>query len=119
MKVAPFVLRNQASSLYQFFTNGCILYNNYVNNLGMVLISWRYYIVYCFCLVVQADIVVFIFSEIYEEIAQIFGEGISPIEHAADDEILGEVIGKPRATYTEDSGILEPIKRDLIREHYS
>lgn len=117
MEVAPFVSRNQASTLYQFFTNGWILYNNYVNNLGMDLISWRYYIVYCVWLVVQAAIVFFIFPETYgmglEEIAQIFGEDITPIEHAADNEILGEVVEKPSATHTEDAGTQESFKRDL------
>ena len=106
LEVAPFVLRNQASTLYQFFTNGWILYNNYVNNLGMDLISWRYYIVYCVWLVVQAGIVYFIFPETYglglEEIAQSFGEDVTQIEQAADGVILNDDIGKPQVKHTED-----------------
>lgn len=62
MEIVPYALRSKASTLYQMCTNGWILFNNYVNNLGMDAIQWRYYIVFCVWLVIQATIVCFFFS---------------------------------------------------------
>ncbi|KAK6455943.1 major facilitator superfamily domain-containing protein [Scheffersomyces xylosifermentans] len=63
MEVAPFHLRAQASTIYQLSGNNIGFFNNYVNNIAMVAITWRYYIVWCVWLVVQMNIVYWIFPE--------------------------------------------------------
>lgn len=92
MEIVPYALRSKASTLYQMCTNGWILFNNYVNNLGMDAIQWRYYIVFCVWLSIQAMIIYFFFPETFglglEEMAQVFGEDISDMQYAADKAIM-------------------------------
>lgn len=81
MEVCPYHLRAQGATIYQL-TGNCIgFFNNYVNNIAMVAIQWRYYIVWCVWLVVQIAIVYFVFPETrglgLEEVAQVFGEDVS------------------------------------------
>lgn len=105
MEVAPYALRNQAATMYQLCTNGWILFNNYVNNLGMDVIQWRYYIVFCVWLAIQAIIVYCFFPETYslglEEIAQIFGEDVTAMRQAGDNAIMGDDLGKPEVIHVE------------------
>ncbi|KAK6458509.1 general substrate transporter [Scheffersomyces xylosifermentans] len=88
MEVAPFHLRAQASTIYQLSGNIIGFFNNYVNNIAMVAITWRYYIVWCVWLVVQMNIVYWIFPETrglgLEEVAQVFGEDVSAGYSAGD-----------------------------------
>jgi MFS family permease len=92
MEIVPYALRSKASTLYQMCTNGWILFNNYVNNLGMDAIQWRYYIVFCVWLAIQATIVYLFFPETFglglEEMAQVFGEDISDMQYVADKTIV-------------------------------
>lgn len=47
MEVVPYTLRSKAALLYSLTSQGWVLFNNYVNNIAMDAISWRYYIVFC------------------------------------------------------------------------
>lgn len=81
MEVCPFHLRAQGATLYQLSGNVVGFFNNYVNNTAMDKIQWRYYIVWCIWLVVQMNIVYWIFPETkglgLEEVAQVFGEDVT------------------------------------------
>lgn len=94
MEIAPYALQNQAAVIYQLCTNGWILYNNYVNNLGLDSIQWRHYIVYCVLLAVMATTVYFIFPETFglglEEMGQIFGEDVTIMKEAGDNAIIDD-----------------------------
>ena len=86
------------------------LYNNYVNNIAMDSISWKYYIVFCVWVFIQACMVYFFFPETQglglEEVAQIFGEDITDIKMAGDNAVLNNEVNtvykdSPRMSLTE------------------
>lgn len=81
MEVCPFQLRGQGATLYQLSGNVIGFFNNYVNPIAMEAIDWKYYIVWCIWLVVQMNIVYWIFPETkglgLEEVAQVFGEDVT------------------------------------------
>ena len=89
MEIVPYTLRGKAAIVYSLSTQTWVLFNNYVNNLGMDSISWRYYIVFCVWLFVHGCVIFFLFPETkglgLEEIAQIFGEDISDMTLEADN----------------------------------
>lgn len=93
-EVCPFHLRGQGATLYQLAGNIVGLFNNYVNNIAMDAITWRYYIVWCVWLVVQMNIVYWIFPETkglgLEEVAQVFGEDITNGYKAGDKALAYE-----------------------------
>lgn len=78
MEVCPFHLRGQGSTMYQLAGGVTGLFNNYVNNIAMDAIQWKYYIVWCVWLVVQMNIVYWFFPETHglglEEVAMVFGD---------------------------------------------
>lgn len=92
MEIVPYTLRGKAAILYSLATQAWVLFNNYVNNLGMDSISWRYYIVFCVWIFLHGCVVFFLFPETkglgLEEIAQIFGEDISDITIEADNALI-------------------------------
>ncbi|CUM49778.1 unnamed protein product [Debaryomyces tyrocola] len=92
MEVVPYTLRGKAAILYSLSLQVWVLFNNYVNNLGMDSISWRYYIVFCVWLFLHMVVIFFLFPETHglglEEIAQIFGEDISDFTIEADNAII-------------------------------
>ena len=92
MEVVPYTLRGKAAILYSLSTQVWVLFNNYVNNLGLDSISWRYYIVFCVWLFVHMVVIFFLFPETkglgLEEIAQIFGEDITDLTIEADNAII-------------------------------
>lgn len=92
MEVVPYTLRGKAAIVYSLSTQTWVLFNNYVNNLGMDSISWRYYIVFCVWLFLHMVVIYIFFPETnglgLEEIAQIFGEDISDMTIEADNAII-------------------------------
>ena len=92
MEVVPYTLRGKAALVYSLSQQLWVLFNNYVNNLGMDSISWRYYIVFCVWLFVHMVVIYFFFPETkglgLEEIAQIFGEDITDLTMEADNAII-------------------------------
>ncbi|CUM49804.1 unnamed protein product [Debaryomyces tyrocola] len=94
MEIVPCTLRSKAALIYNVTNLGWVLYNNYVNNIAMDAISWRYYIVFCVWIFVQACVVYFFFPETYglglEEVAQIFGDNITDIKMTADYAAMNE-----------------------------
>lgn len=107
MEVCPFHLRAQGAILYQLSGNVIGFFNNYVNNIAMQAITWRYYIVWCIWLVVQMNIVYWIFPETkglgLEEVAQVFGEDVTAGYKAGDHAL--------------EYGIEEVNKDDVSVEH--
>ncbi|KAK6462011.1 hexose transporter [Scheffersomyces coipomensis] len=95
MEIVPYTLRGKASILYSLASQVWIFYNNYVNNLGMDSISWRYYIVYCVLLFTHMIVIYFYFPETkglgLEEVAKVFGEDISDLmleaQHAIEEPV--------------------------------
>ena len=96
MEIVPYTLRSKAALLNGLAVHGWVFFNNYVNNLGMDAISWRYYIVFCVLLFSHAVVVYFFFPETYglqlEEVAQVFGENINDVRTAADKAVMDETI---------------------------
>lgn len=96
MEVVPYTLRSKAALLYSLTSQGWVLFNNYVNNIAMDAISWRYYIVFCVWIFIQGVVVYFFFPETQglglEEVAQIFGEDITDIKMAGDNAVLNNEI---------------------------
>ncbi|KAK9378528.1 general substrate transporter [Kockiozyma suomiensis] len=75
-EVVPYSLRAKGSMLYQLCGNIVGVFNNYVNPIAMDAIQWKYYIVYCVWIGVEAVVVYFFFPETggksLEEIAEVF-----------------------------------------------
>ncbi|CAR65604.1 DEHA2D00440p [Debaryomyces hansenii CBS767] len=92
MEVVPYTLRGKAALVYSLSSQAWVLFNNYVNNLGLDSISWRYYIVFCVWLFVHMVVIYFFFPETkglgLEEMAQIFGEDITDLTMDADNAII-------------------------------
>ena len=106
MEVCPYHLRAQGSTIYQLAGNVIGFFNNYVNNIAMEAIKWKYYIVWCVWLVVQMGIVYFIFPETrglgLEEVAQVFGEDISDGYAAGENALhygIDDTIPKPSVSH--------------------
>ncbi|ODQ81732.1 hypothetical protein BABINDRAFT_159979 [Babjeviella inositovora NRRL Y-12698] len=80
MEICPFSLRAKGSTIYQVTCGICIIFNNYVNNIAMDAIKWKYYIVWCIWIAVEFTIVFFFYPETrglaLEEISAVFGEEI-------------------------------------------
>lgn len=104
MEICPYNLRGQGATIYQLMGNLILLFNNYVNNVAMNAITWRYYIVWCIWLAVQFNIVLFIFPETkglgLEEVAAVFGEDIT-MAIKAGEEAIGLQDDKPTAVHLE------------------
>lgn len=109
-EVVPYTMRSKASLIYSLTSQGWVLYNNYVNNIAMDAISWKYYIVFCVWVFIQACVVYFFFPETQglglEEVAQIFGEDITDIKMAGDNAVLNNEVNtvykdSPRMSLTE------------------
>lgn len=94
MEVCPYHLRAQGATLYQLSGNVVGFFNNYVNNVAMDAIQWRYYIVWCIWLVVQMNVVYWVFPETrglgLEEVAQVFGEDVTA-GYEAGEKAVGQV----------------------------
>ncbi|ABN65882.2 hexose transporter [Scheffersomyces stipitis CBS 6054] len=92
MEIVPYTLRGKASILYSLASQVWIFFNNYVNNLGMDSIGWKYYIVYCILLFTHMVVIQFTFPETrglgLEEVAKIFGEDISDLMFKAQQAIV-------------------------------
>ncbi len=77
MEVTPYALRAKASTIYQITGNVVGFFNNYVNPIAMVAITWKYYIVWICMLVVWIVMVYFVFPETsghsLEEVDEVFG----------------------------------------------
>ncbi|KAK7204066.1 general substrate transporter [Myxozyma melibiosi] len=75
-EVVPYSLRAKGSMLYQLSGNVVGIFNNYVNPIAMDAITWKYYIVYCVWIGVEALLVYLFFPETggksLEEIAEVF-----------------------------------------------
>lgn len=78
MEVCPFHLRGHGATFYQLAGGVTGLFNNYVNNIAMDAIKWKYYIVWCVWLAIQFSIVYFFFPETHglglEEVSTVFGD---------------------------------------------
>ena len=78
MEICPYSMRAMGATLYQFAGNIVGFFNNYVNPIAMITITWKYYIVYCCWLTVQLTLVYFYFPETQgkdlEEVAEAFGD---------------------------------------------
>ncbi|KAK6458150.1 hexose transporter [Scheffersomyces xylosifermentans] len=114
MEIVPYTLRGKASILYSLASQVWIFYNNYVNNLGMDSISWRYYIVYCVLLFTHMVVIHFWFPETkglgLEEVAKIFGEDISDLMFEAQQAIAEPAnLGKRKVevNHIEDASVEE------------
>lgn len=82
----------------------------------MDAIQWRYYIVFCVWLVIQATIVYLFFPETFglglEEMAQVFGEDISNMQYVADkaivvNQLLEEHVLKSSVYHIEDKQLYD------------
>lgn len=106
MEILPFSLRGMGAALYQLSGNTASLFNNYVNNIAMDAIQWKYYIVWCVWLLVQIAIVYFFFPETYglqlEEIAQVFGDDVTYIM-AASSKAVGDGDGYLESSSTKEN----------------
>lgn len=106
MEVCPYNLRGQGATIYQLMGNVIMLFNNYVNNIAMNAITWRYYIVWCVWLAVQFSIVLFIFPETkglgLEEVAAVFGEDITGAFKAGEKAIGLQEEEKPTVHLVEN-----------------
>ncbi|KRZ98535.1 uncharacterized protein AC631_05705 [Debaryomyces fabryi] len=63
MEVVPYTLRGKAALVYSVSSQAWVLFNNYVNNLGLDSISWKYYIVFCVFLFLHMVVIYFFFPE--------------------------------------------------------
>lgn len=121
MEVVPYTLRGKAAIVYSLSTQTWVLFNNYVNNLGMDSISWRYYIVFCVWLFLHMVVIYIFFPETnglgLEEIAQIFGEDISDMTIEADNAIIepGEYELKSKLDHIENIENI-PSQKSNIRQ---
>lgn len=79
-------------------------------------ISWKYYIVFCVWVFIQACIVYFFFPETQglglEEVAQIFGEDITDIKMASDNAVLNNEISHMNENFLQISSTEE--KNSLV-----
>ena len=81
MEITPYSLRAKAATIYQVTGNVAGFYNNYVNPIAMVAITWKYYIVWICMLGVWIVMVYFVFPETsghsLEEVDEVFGGGLN------------------------------------------
>jgi len=98
MEVSPYSLRAKAATIYQITGNVAGLFNNYVNPIAMVAITWKYYIVWICMLIVWIVMVYFVFPETsgrsLEEVDEVFGGGLNfsmdAIKSKAAEKELGQ-----------------------------
>ncbi|CAK1364983.1 unnamed protein product [Cercospora beticola] len=78
-EVLPYYLRAKGTTIFVSTQGLVLVYNGFVNPVAMDAISWRYYIVFCCLIAVQAVVIYFAFPETHgftlEETAQAFGDG--------------------------------------------
>jgi sugar porter (SP) family MFS transporter len=77
-EILPFHLRAKGMVIFSFVGVSCSAYNGFVNNIAILAIGWKYYILFCCILVIEILAVYFVFPETYgytlEETAVVFGD---------------------------------------------
>jgi len=77
-EILPFTLRGKGFNIFTFVEYFWMIYNGFVNSIAMSAMEWKYYIVYCCILAVEASIAYFTFVETsghtLEEVAEVFGD---------------------------------------------
>lgn len=85
-EILPYSHRSKGINIFQFWMQVVLVFNSFVNPIAMDAIEWKYYIVYCCVLAVECVVVILFYPETsgrtLEEVAEVFGDFIEPIEPA-------------------------------------
>jgi len=111
IEILPYPLRAKGFNLFTFVISLALIFNQYVNPIAMEHIAWKYYIVYCCWLAVEATFLYFYIVETksrsLEETAALFdGEEISEqiakaAQHAAADIKEASIHEKEKASVSD------------------
>lgn len=82
-EVLPYTHRAKGFNIFNFVQTCTLIFNGYVNPVGIDNITYRYYIVWCCNLAVELVVVFFFFPETsgytLEEVAKVFGDDITNV----------------------------------------
>lgn len=85
-EILPYSHRSKGINIFQCWMQIVLIFNSFVNPIAMDAIEWKYYIVYCCVLAVELVVVYLFYPETsgrtLEEVAEVFGDYMEPIEHA-------------------------------------
>lgn len=79
-EVLPYSHRAKGLNIFSLAQTCTLIFNGYVNPIGMERLDWKYYIVWCCNLAVEVVVVYFFYPETsnrtLEEVAEVFGDNI-------------------------------------------
>ncbi|KAL7275939.1 hypothetical protein RUND412_001096 [Rhizina undulata] len=95
VEILPYYIRAKGLALMNFAVQVALVFNQYVNPIGLKNIGWKYYIFYCVWIFVELIVVYFFYVETkgptLEEIAKIFDGDDAVVAHVHIKE-TGEVV---------------------------
>lgn len=87
-EVLPYSHRAKGLNIFSLAQTCTLIFNGYVNPIGMEKLQWKYYIVWCCNLTVEVLVVYFFYPETgnrtLEEVAEVFGDNIKDTVYLPD-----------------------------------
>lgn len=107
-EILPYSHRSKGIVIFQLWTAVIALGNAFGNPSAIIHLAWKYYIVYCCVLAVECVVFYFFYPETsgrsLEEVAEVFGDYIEPINRSSQvEEVYSiESNGKPNVEHIDN-----------------